>query len=1143
MSRLRLRAAACAALVVLCAAGLVRGAGPDALVALGGTVASEVAEGGRPAVVGVLVPAGTLKGSLSVKAGPGSGLLPRLALRAPDGTTQDQDALAAAGAKVKSSATGVTLSNLPAFAATGLYRVLVSGADDGEGNPTTGPFTLTVKGSAPKGLAATASNISGPTEKEDFTFASPGRAVLTASVKLSKVSPFDATLKVVSPSGDELDAAAFTSFGKDGSVSVKNFPLVFFGAHRLRVGSTGGGGDFTVSAKVKATKTPPPSGVRVPDALPGVLEPGAAGALDGTGTANANSVRWAQVSGTAVTLSSTLSRLPTFTAPSSRATLAFQLVGVNDLGTSAPVTAVVEVDRAPVADAGPGASVANGTEVSHDGASSLDLDAGDALSHRWEVRDGANAVVATGSGADFTWTPTAAETFKVDLTVTDDAGVTDVSRAFVVADGAGPAPSAGRPVVVRPQDSVFLSGLLSRSAAGGPPSSFSWTADPANTTAVTLADANGPVASFTAPKQPVRLKFRLSVDGVSSTQDDVTVLITTATPVNGSPVANATGAGSFGIGVSVSLSGSSSVDDGAVTKFEWSQIAGPALSFDPSASTVSFVPLIPDVYVFELAVHDDFKYGAPTLATVVAGTQTLPVADGGSNQTAAAGALLTLTGTGSQATQGNTITAYEWRQFSGADWYDVDARDAGFNPAAASPQMTVPSGTASLTSSRPLLFGLRVTDAAGTSGWDYVTATFTNLPKNTRPTVNASTTAAFFRPGATVALTASASDGDGDILSYLWSQVSGTTAAISNPSSSTASVTAPTTSGTLVYRVTVNDRTGESNATATADVTFSVNQPPAILVTATPAQGPDGTPVTLSGTGTTDPENDALSYQWTEIPPSVGSPVTLSGASTATATFTMPVYSGSISQRRRNFRLTVTDVMGPSFTANATIPFTPNRPPVISTFNSGGDLKIFYNNSAASSDKSESLTVGPTTDSDGDPVTFAWRIVSGPLTSSSLLSSTTASTVTFGAPAPTVSQNSTGGVYKIGATASDSVALSAESTAQVLVTVSWASDIYPLITPTSGSGCNNFSCHGSAPGGGNLVLSGGAATARTALLSGRVSPNDYQNSLLYGKLSSGAMPKNASAWLTHQINMVRDWIEPEHNVNPKPGLSNGAENN
>jgi hypothetical protein len=303
--------------------------------------------------------------------------------------------------------------------------------------------------------------------------------------------------------------------------------------------------------------------------------------------------------------------------------------------------------------------------------------------------------------------------------------------------------------------------------------------------------------------------------------------------------------------------------------------------------------------------------------------------------------------------------------------------------------------------------------------------------------------------------------------------------------------------------------------------------------------------VTLSGTGTTDPDDGVLAYAWTEIPPAVGAPVTLSGADTATATFTMPAYTGSAAARRRTFRLTVTDSMGAAFAVSQNVVFNPNQAPATPTINAAGDRKVFHSNSSQNvSDKTEILSVSAVTDADGDPLTFSWSVKSGPITTAStLLSSTAGSSITFlSAPLPTATQTNGGGVYRIAVVATDGIVLTGEGTIDILVTPSFTYDIYPLIASTCGSG----GCHGGGSGGLTMPGSwstGNAALARTNLLNGRVTPNDYQASTLHFKVGpSGNMP-SSGGWGADRAALIRNWIEPEHNVSPKPGLSAGAENN
>lgn len=98
---------------------------------------------------------------------------------------------------------------------------------------------------------------------------------------------------------------------------------------------------------------------------------------------------------------------------------------------------------------------------------------------------------------------------------------------------------------------------------------------------------------------------------------------------------------------------------------------------------------------------------------------------------------------------------------------------------------------------------------------------FGTIPSNIAPTANAGVDQLIMLPNSTVTLTGSGSDSDGTIVSYAWSQISGTSATITSPSSQNTTITGLTTSGTRVFRLTVTDNLG---ATGTDDITITVNQ-------------------------------------------------------------------------------------------------------------------------------------------------------------------------------------------------------------------------------------------------------------------------------------------------------------------------------
>jgi hypothetical protein len=154
-------------------------------------------------------------------------------------------------------------------------------------------------------------------------------------------------------------------------------------------------------------------------------------------------------------------------------------------------------------------------------------------------------------------------------------------------------------------------------------------------------------------------------------------------------------------------------------------------------------------------------------------------------------------------------------------------------------------------------------------------------------------------PGAAVSLTGIGTDSDGTIASYQWIQTFGTTVTLFGASTANASFTAPSTGGTLTFRLTVTDNLG---ATGTDSVNVVVNAPPTVNAGADQTVAPSAA-VTLNGSGS-DSDGTVASYAWMQT---AGTAVTLTGASTAIASFTAPSTTGALS-----FRLTVTDNEGAS---------------------------------------------------------------------------------------------------------------------------------------------------------------------------------------------------------------------------------------
>ena len=167
------------------------------------------------------------------------------------------------------------------------------------------------------------------------------------------------------------------------------------------------------------------------------VDPGATVTLDGSGSTDpkggALTYRWDQapgVGGGRIDLSDPTAVSPTFTAPSSRAALTFQLT-VSDGTVSSTDTVDIVVNRAPIANAGPNQTVNTGVMVTLDGSGSSDPD-GDTLSYSWEQPAGPSRALSSTSVASPTFTaPLNPTTLTFKLTVTDLHGASDSDTVTV----------------------------------------------------------------------------------------------------------------------------------------------------------------------------------------------------------------------------------------------------------------------------------------------------------------------------------------------------------------------------------------------------------------------------------------------------------------------------------------------------------------------------------------------------------------------------------------------------------------------------------------------------------------------------------------------------------------------------------------
>lgn len=174
---------------------------------------------------------------------------------------------------------------------------------------------------------------------------------------------------------------------------------------------------------------------------------------------------------------------------------------------------------------------------------------------------------------------------------------------------------------------------------------------------------------------------------------------------------------------------------------------------------------------------------------------TPPSANAGTDQSVKPGAGVQLDGSASSDADG-TIVSYAWTQLGG-----VSVSLAGADSAA--PSFTAPM----LQGPEVLSFRLTVTDNGGLSASDDVQVTVYNAPPQLLlPTATQGTA------GQQIGIVASASDSDGSIVGYAWTQVSGEPLSLMGVTTDTVSFVVPEVSSvkTAVIQVTVTDSDGGS---------------------------------------------------------------------------------------------------------------------------------------------------------------------------------------------------------------------------------------------------------------------------------------------------------------------------------------------
>ena len=254
-----------------------------------------------------------------------------------------------------------------------------------------------------------------------------------------------------------------------------------------------------------------------------------------------------------------------------------------------------------------------------------------------------------------------------------------------------------------------------------------------------------------------------------------------------------------------------------------------------------------------------------------------PSVDAGEPVAAREGAQATLNATATDADE--DIMAYSWRHDSSLEMILTDADTLA-------PSFTAPQVHGNTT----ITFTLTADDGME-NGTDTVQVTVLDEPANSPPSVDAGEPVAV-REGAQVTLNATASDQDGDQLTYSWRHDSSLEMILTDADTLAPSFTAPQVHGntTITFTLTADD--GRENGTDTVQVTVldePANSPPPIDAGGDQTVEEGGT-VTLSGSAT-DPNGDSITYTWSQTGPAAPR-ITFANASAPSTTFTAPPVTG-----------------------------------------------------------------------------------------------------------------------------------------------------------------------------------------------------------------------------------------------------------
>jgi len=444
---------------------------------------------------------------------------------------------------------------------------------------------------------------------------------------------------------------------------------------------------------------------------------------------------------------------------------------------------------------------------------------------------------------------------------------------------------------------------------------------------------------------------------------------------NNAPTARTGSIQNVQVGTLVFLDASASTDpESSTLTYKWTLTSKPAASaadLAPSASPrPSFIADVEGIYSATLVVSDG-KLSSPVASTSVVASvnNSAPVAVAGAAQSVLVGARVILDGTASTDANSDALT-YKWSMIG---------RPTGSSALLSSSTSPVPHFTADRAGN--YVISLMVNDGRVDSAVTATTVTASAATVNAVPIAKAGL-AQFVSVGTRVTLDGTdSSDANSDFLTYKWSLISVPTGSAATLSSATSA--RPTfiadIAGVYVATLGVNDGKADSAIVATTINASAANSAP-VALTSSSQNVTVASVVTLDGSGSTDADNNALTYKWTLVSKPTSSSATLSSSTAAKPTFTADLAGTYVATLIVNDGSLSSSVVATTVTASAA-----NSAPVAVT----GSSQSVTVAAVVTLDGSGS------TDANYDTLSFNWTLVSKPTSSSATLSSSTAAKPTF----------------------------------------------------------------------------------------------------------------------------------------------------